>query len=677
MGHIFISYSHTDADYAQKLSQALQGEGMEVWIDERLDYGSQWPFEIQKQLDSCSAFILIMSPRSFASDWVQSELQRAKRKRKPIFPLLLEGDEPWLSVESTQYYDVRGADLPDQKFFSALKHTTVSPGVAFAPPREPGGNHGPSPKVGGMKPVYAVAIVGVVAVMLAVAVPLILKNISSPPATTATDIPPAGTPDISDIEVMKVNPEIVSATTPDELTLSNCGGNSVLQQKLSTQATVKSTVTLLGTTSLTGGNASPLLPAQQAELKAQISAKYSNELDKLSTDLDDGILRADPKTQVVYIIQWKDRKFISTVSYKLGAEKYLTDYEYVLSVPIIISSEEKVCGTPVPPATDPPTEVTQPPTEEPTTPPNPVAEELAFVSDWGQSQGDFRAFVIDPNNPDPVRYQPFSANPPGYQRVFWPSFCGSRLAVEAQDQNKNGNPQWIFFLERGLDPTKWTQGEWITLGQPLALGQPHCSPDGRYLSYSAKDQGSKSWNMLIVANIASNSSLYSLSQTNIVGRASWPRSMNSMLFPVLSNSDNSIWTFHLMKNFGSASYDNQSLNFNGASPSISPDGSQVAYYCPGEKNNPAGPLCIADFNSGISWELVKTDKSHNVDFNSKYGVWISAVTPVWSSDGQWIYYMDYDYDGGDYDIFRIPSTGGKSENITRAWPSNEIMPATR
>jgi hypothetical protein len=121
MSHIFISYSHKDMDYAYKLADALQTKGFDVWIDARLDYGSQWPHEIQKQLDACGAFILVMSPRSFASEWVQSELQRAKRKLKPIFPILLEGEEPWLSVESTQFYDVRGEKFPDTAFYSTLK----------------------------------------------------------------------------------------------------------------------------------------------------------------------------------------------------------------------------------------------------------------------------------------------------------------------------------------------------------------------------------------------------------------------------------------------------------------------------------------------------------------------------------------------------------------------------
>jgi hypothetical protein len=123
MGHVFISYSHKDHVYAHGLAKDLQITGFNVWIDERLDYGSQWPQEIQKQLDACDALILIMTSHSFESDWVQSELQRAKRKRKSIFPLLLEGSEPWLSVESTQFYDVRGGVYPDSRFYSALRRT--------------------------------------------------------------------------------------------------------------------------------------------------------------------------------------------------------------------------------------------------------------------------------------------------------------------------------------------------------------------------------------------------------------------------------------------------------------------------------------------------------------------------------------------------------------------------
>jgi hypothetical protein len=124
MGYLYISYSHKDRDYVQKLSEKLEQEGFEVWIDERLDYGSEWPIEIQNRLDACDALILVMTPRSHVSKWVQNELNRALRKEKPIFPLLLEGREPWLAVESTQLNDVIGGIMPDERLFGRLALVT-------------------------------------------------------------------------------------------------------------------------------------------------------------------------------------------------------------------------------------------------------------------------------------------------------------------------------------------------------------------------------------------------------------------------------------------------------------------------------------------------------------------------------------------------------------------------
>jgi len=124
MGYIFISYSHKDRKYVQRLAESLEQEGFNVWIDDRMDYGLNWPNEIQQRLDDCDALILVMSPQSFTSKWVQNEINRALRKEKPIFPLLLQGDEPWLAVESTQYIDVSDGRLPEGKFYERLALVT-------------------------------------------------------------------------------------------------------------------------------------------------------------------------------------------------------------------------------------------------------------------------------------------------------------------------------------------------------------------------------------------------------------------------------------------------------------------------------------------------------------------------------------------------------------------------
>ena len=61
MSYIFISYSHEDKGYAHRLEEALKQRGFEVWLDDRIDYGSQWPKTIEEKLDGCKAMILIMT----------------------------------------------------------------------------------------------------------------------------------------------------------------------------------------------------------------------------------------------------------------------------------------------------------------------------------------------------------------------------------------------------------------------------------------------------------------------------------------------------------------------------------------------------------------------------------------------------------------------------------------
>jgi formylglycine-generating enzyme required for sulfatase activity len=131
MSTVFVSYSHKDSDYAHRLAEQLEQKGFSVWIDDRIDYGTRWPDVIEEHLDDCSAFIVIMTPRSYRSDWVQNELSRARRKGKKVFPLLLEGEEPWLSVEVTQYVDVRDSGLPPERFYRELAKVL---GVRITPP---------------------------------------------------------------------------------------------------------------------------------------------------------------------------------------------------------------------------------------------------------------------------------------------------------------------------------------------------------------------------------------------------------------------------------------------------------------------------------------------------------------------------------------------------------------
>jgi len=139
MGHIFISYSHKDKDYVDKLEKVLQKEGFEVWIDDRIHYGSDWPKVVTTNLDNSDGVIVILSNNSYQSDMVQNEVVRAREKNKPIFPILLDEDT-WLIIQTKQFVDVRDGSLPDRRFYDRLAGftsrkitTSLSSGEASAP----------------------------------------------------------------------------------------------------------------------------------------------------------------------------------------------------------------------------------------------------------------------------------------------------------------------------------------------------------------------------------------------------------------------------------------------------------------------------------------------------------------------------------------------------------------
>lgn len=124
MSHVFISYSKQNKDYARQLVSKLRDEGFDVWIDDReLRASVDWWQSIVLALRACGAFIVIMTPESDNSDWVQREITLALKYDKPIFPLWLSGslDTPnWELFVRTQYTDVRGDKMPEEQFFATL-----------------------------------------------------------------------------------------------------------------------------------------------------------------------------------------------------------------------------------------------------------------------------------------------------------------------------------------------------------------------------------------------------------------------------------------------------------------------------------------------------------------------------------------------------------------------------
>ncbi len=130
---IFISYSRQDHAYVERLIAAFDERGLSVWLDNRIDYGTAWQREIEKHLEACQAFVLVMTPRAYESHWVTCELSVALELKKPIFPLLLEGRR-WLSAAAIQTVDVTGGTLPPKRFFDAVSASVI--GMEISRPSE-------------------------------------------------------------------------------------------------------------------------------------------------------------------------------------------------------------------------------------------------------------------------------------------------------------------------------------------------------------------------------------------------------------------------------------------------------------------------------------------------------------------------------------------------------------
>src|SRR5215469_7343271 len=86
---VFVSHSHADAAWCSAFVSDLRSRGLDVWYDEHNLYvGEQWVKTIEQELSQRELFILIISPDSWASKWVQRELSLALTLHKQIIGII-------------------------------------------------------------------------------------------------------------------------------------------------------------------------------------------------------------------------------------------------------------------------------------------------------------------------------------------------------------------------------------------------------------------------------------------------------------------------------------------------------------------------------------------------------------------------------------------------------------
>lgn len=122
MSHVFIAYTRSDHSYVDRLIDFFQNQGIDTWTDAEVRHGANWASVIRESIDSASALVVVMTPDSNSSTWVENELARARQINLPIFPILLDG-APFFSLIELQFFDATDRRLPDASFISALRET--------------------------------------------------------------------------------------------------------------------------------------------------------------------------------------------------------------------------------------------------------------------------------------------------------------------------------------------------------------------------------------------------------------------------------------------------------------------------------------------------------------------------------------------------------------------------
>ena len=103
---VFISYEHKDKRFVKKLAGDLVKEDLEPWWDfDALKGGHNWQKEIQQGIKRCDFFIVVLTPQSVESEWVNKEITYANEYKKKIIPIRLKDCERPISIIERQYID--------------------------------------------------------------------------------------------------------------------------------------------------------------------------------------------------------------------------------------------------------------------------------------------------------------------------------------------------------------------------------------------------------------------------------------------------------------------------------------------------------------------------------------------------------------------------------------------
>jgi TIR domain len=141
---VFISYSHSDTHFVDRLQKDLEANGVTTWIDKTgLKPGTNdWDETLRTALRAAEAVVLVASPNSRKSTTVKEEVKLAEMYRVVVIPVWAQGrDDEFmesiamgLGLGGMQYCDARG-DRYDAAFHELTR--LLQSKITLDPPSPP------------------------------------------------------------------------------------------------------------------------------------------------------------------------------------------------------------------------------------------------------------------------------------------------------------------------------------------------------------------------------------------------------------------------------------------------------------------------------------------------------------------------------------------------------------
>ena len=107
MAKVFLSYARDDAAVAQQLAEAVGRVGHDIWWDRHIQGGSRFASEIDRALKDAAVVVVLWSPASIESAWVQDEAAEGRDTGR-LVPVTIGGSRPPLGFRQFHLVDLGG-----------------------------------------------------------------------------------------------------------------------------------------------------------------------------------------------------------------------------------------------------------------------------------------------------------------------------------------------------------------------------------------------------------------------------------------------------------------------------------------------------------------------------------------------------------------------------------------